>query len=102
MGVDGGEGDLSRGVPGRDIAGVDKISSLFSYLPPSTTLRRYIRMTHSTTVAEIGQLYCDIISYAHANSHTEIDDIPKKLIAIRLKLKRTTAMKANVVYEVHY
>lgn len=96
-------------------------SSLFSFLPPSTTLRRYIRTTHATTIAELGELYCDIISYTEAhrysgggglfgglnnnngsnnNSVVNPEELAKNLVATRSKLKRLSSLRVNVVYEV--
>ncbi|TDL16038.1 hypothetical protein BD410DRAFT_731828 [Rickenella mellea] len=72
---------------------------LFSFLPPSTTLRRYIRMTYATTVAEIGQLYCDILSHANAPTYPEVRDIANNLTAIRTKLNRSKILRKHVVYE---
>lgn len=76
--------------------------SLFSFLPPSTTLRRYIRTIHATTVAEIGQLYCDIVSDASAGGlgRAETGDVANNLVATRMKLQRSKALQKNVFYEV--
>ena len=76
--------------------------SLFSFLPPSTTLRRYQRLMMSTTVAELGGVYCSIVSFANTHRQEDVDKraIIQSLIAIRLKLKRSLVLKTNVVYEV--
>ena len=74
--------------------------SFFSFLPPATTLRRYLRTTYSTTAAEIGQLYCDVVSFASDRSRPENEKIVKNLMAIRMKLKRSMALRENVAYEV--
>ncbi|KAJ8489973.1 hypothetical protein ONZ45_g13364 [Pleurotus djamor] len=72
---------------------------LFSFFPPSTTIRRYQRTTLSTTAAELGALYCAIISFANAPKEEESQSIITSLIAVRSKLKRSIVLKANVIYE---
>ncbi|KAI0638721.1 hypothetical protein C8Q77DRAFT_1044286 [Trametes polyzona] len=74
---------------------------LFSFLPPSTTLRKYQRLTMSTTVSELGAVYCSIVSFANTREHQEIarGEIVQSLVAIRLKLKRSLVLKTNIVYE---
>ncbi|TDL21197.1 hypothetical protein BD410DRAFT_821614 [Rickenella mellea] len=72
---------------------------LFSFLPPSTSLRHYIRMTYATTAAELGQLYCDIVSYASAPWVSDDEQILKSLLAVRAKLNRSKSMRTNVRYE---
>lgn len=77
-------------------------SSLASFLPPSTTLRAYQRRMMSTTVAEIGSVYCSIVSFANTQGTYDMDRsaIVQSLIAIRLKLKRSLVLRTNIVYEV--
>ncbi|KAI0318442.1 hypothetical protein OF83DRAFT_1242217 [Amylostereum chailletii] len=73
---------------------------IFSFLPPATTLRGYQRRSLATTVAEMGTVYCSIVSYASARHSTqETRPIMQSLIAIRAKLKRSTVLRKNVVYE---
>ncbi|CDO69808.1 hypothetical protein BN946_scf184803.g6 [Trametes cinnabarina] len=74
---------------------------LFSFLPPSTTLRKYQRKTMSTTVSELGAVYCSIVSFANTREHQEVarGEIVQSLVAIRLKLKRSLVLKTNIVYE---
>ncbi|KAI0757706.1 hypothetical protein C8Q80DRAFT_1349811 [Daedaleopsis nitida] len=74
---------------------------IFSVLPPSTTLRRYQRTMMSTTVSELGAVYCSIVSFANTREHQEYTrgEIVQSLVAIRLKLKRSLVLKANIVYE---
>lgn len=76
--------------------------SLASFLPPSTTLRAYQRRMMSTTVAEIGAVYCSVVSFANMGSGYEVDKgaLVQSLIAIRLKLKRSLVLRTNIVYEV--
>ncbi|KZP16769.1 hypothetical protein FIBSPDRAFT_1047238 [Athelia psychrophila] len=74
---------------------------IFSFLPPSTTLRYYQRASLATSSAELGVIYCAIVS--HANSSTRGDDkiqlIVKSLIGIRSKLKRSLVLRTNIIYE---
>lgn len=77
-------------------------SSLASFLPPSNTLRAYQRRMMSTTVAEMGAVYCSVVSFANTQHSYELDrgTIIQSLIAIRLKLKRSLVLRTNIVYEV--
>lgn len=86
-------------------------SSIFSYFPPAFTLRRYQRATLATTCAELGVIYCAVLSYASTHDvnstgsgalgHSdESHAIAARLIAIRSKLKRLQAGRVNVKYEV--
>ncbi|KAI0716122.1 hypothetical protein C8T65DRAFT_738161 [Cerioporus squamosus] len=62
---------------------------------------KYQRTMMSTTVAELGAVYCSIVSFANTREHQEVTrgEIVQSLIAIRLKLKRSLVLKANIVYE---
>ncbi|KAF4607640.1 hypothetical protein EYR38_001713 [Pleurotus pulmonarius] len=75
------------------------VGVLFSFFPPSTTIRSYQRTTLATTAAELGAIYCAIISFANAPKDDENQSIITSLIAVRSKLKRSIVLKANVVYE---
>ncbi|KAF9261178.1 hypothetical protein L218DRAFT_981064 [Marasmius fiardii PR-910] len=72
---------------------------LFSFFPPSYTIRRYQRATLATTSSEIGAIYCAIISYASSRNAEEDQEIVKSLVAIRSKLNRSAVLKTNVMYE---
>lgn len=74
-------------------------AGVFSLFPPSTTIRSYQRRTLATTSAELGSIYCSVVSYA--NSHVDGDNttIVRSLLAIRSKLKRSLVLKENVIYE---
>ncbi|KAF9813949.1 hypothetical protein IEO21_05385 [Rhodonia placenta] len=74
---------------------------IFSFLPPSTTLRRYQRAMLSTTSAELGAVYCSIVSFANTRGRHEVDrgEIIQTLVAIRMKLKRSVVLKTNIIYE---
>ena len=56
----------------------------------------------STTVAEMGAVYCSVVSFANTQHSYELDRgaIIQSLIAIRLKLKRSLVLRTNIVYEV--
>ncbi|KAF5318091.1 hypothetical protein D9619_012029 [Psilocybe cf. subviscida] len=70
-----------------------------SFLPPSTTIRRYQRSLLATTSAEMGTIYCAILSFANTKHEEEIQDIIVSLIALRSKLARSNALRTNVGYE---
>ncbi|KAI0089790.1 hypothetical protein BDY19DRAFT_888753 [Irpex rosettiformis] len=74
---------------------------LASFLPPAVTLRSYQRRMMSTTVTEIGSVYCGVLSFANTQGTYEVDrgTIVQSLIAIRLKLKRSLVLRTNIVYE---
>ncbi len=74
--------------------------SLFSFLPPSTTIRRYQRTTLATTSSELGAIYCSIVSYASTRRDADSQQVITSLIAIRSKLNRSAVLKTNVIYEV--
>ncbi|OCB89516.1 hypothetical protein A7U60_g3311 [Sanghuangporus baumii] len=75
------------------------VAFIFSYFPPSTTLRRYLRTTYATTTQQLGQAYCDVVSNVTVRGGPETEAIVKELIASRLKLRRSKVLMANVVYE---
>lgn len=77
-----------------------KYDSIVSFLPPSTTIRRYQRRLLSTTCSELGTIYCAIVSYANTHRESEVQEIITSLIAIRSKLKRSLVLRTNVIYEV--
>ena len=56
----------------------------------------------ATTVAELGTVYCSIVSFANTREHQEVSraEIAQSLVAIRLKLKRSVLLRTNIVYEV--
>lgn len=64
----------------------------------------------STAVADIGAIYCSIISFAvthhdanHKKDHERhTEEIIRSLVAIRAKLKRSIALKTNIIYEVSH
>ncbi|KAF5356418.1 hypothetical protein D9758_009464 [Tetrapyrgos nigripes] len=72
---------------------------IFSFFPPAFTIRRYQRTTLATTCAELGTLYCAILSYANTRNEDESQEIVQSLIAMRSKLNRSAAIKTNVKYE---
>ncbi|EPS93995.1 hypothetical protein FOMPIDRAFT_156436 [Fomitopsis schrenkii] len=74
---------------------------IFSLLPPSMTLRRYQRAMLSTTAAELGSIYCSIVSFANTRGRHDVNrsEIVQALIAIRMKLKRSVVLKTNIIYE---
>ena len=56
----------------------------------------------STTVTELGAVYCSVVSFANKPNSYEIDRgaIVQSLLAIRLKLKRSLVLRTNIIYEV--
>ncbi|KAF8268962.1 hypothetical protein EI94DRAFT_1799762 [Lactarius quietus] len=62
---------------------------LFSFLPPSTTLRGYQRQSLATTASEIGSVYCSVVSFASSSHAENPQNVVQSLVAIRMKLKRS-------------
>ncbi|KAG9311166.1 hypothetical protein JVU11DRAFT_8233 [Chiua virens] len=74
-------------------------AGIFSFLPPSTTIRLYQRKTMATTTCEMGAIYCSVISFANTKKEGETAVIVQHILAIVSKLKRSLVLKQNVVYE---
>ncbi|KAH7905721.1 hypothetical protein BJ138DRAFT_1130340 [Hygrophoropsis aurantiaca] len=74
-------------------------AGIFSFFPPSTTIRSYQRRTLATTAAELGAIYCSVVSFANTQKDADVQLIVQSLLAIRSKLNRSVILKANVVYE---
>ncbi|KAI6026427.1 hypothetical protein BKA83DRAFT_4243292 [Pisolithus microcarpus] len=74
-------------------------AGVFSFFPPSTTIRKYQRRALATTVAELGSIYCSVISFASTRREDDITFIVQSLLAIRSKLKRSRVSRTNVMYE---
>ncbi|KIJ58894.1 hypothetical protein HYDPIDRAFT_51292, partial [Hydnomerulius pinastri MD-312] len=74
-------------------------AGIFSFLPPSTTIRSYQRTTLATTSAELGSIYCSVVSFANTRREEDTSLIVQKLLAIRSKLKRSIVLKTNAIYE---
>ncbi|EGN97169.1 hypothetical protein SERLA73DRAFT_183808 [Serpula lacrymans var. lacrymans S7.3] len=72
---------------------------IFSFFPPNTTIRSYQRRTLATTSAEIGSIYCSIVSFANIPRQEDVQQIVQSLVAIRSKLSRSIVLRTNVVYE---
>ena len=71
---------------------------LFSCLPPSSSLRQHQRLSHATTIAELGKVYCSVVAIA-TRPQVEEDNsevVLKRLIALRAKLRRLHMAAANV------
>lgn len=80
--------------------GRDTGYSIASFLPPSTTIRRYQRNLLATTLAEMGSVYCNILSFANTKHEAEVQDIVSNLLAVRNKLGKSAALNLNIIYEV--
>ncbi|KDR73069.1 hypothetical protein GALMADRAFT_270443 [Galerina marginata CBS 339.88] len=74
-------------------------AGIASFFPPSTTIRRYQRRLLSTTSAELGTLYCEILSFANTKHVSEVQEIISGLLAVRSKLARGEKLRLNVMYE---
>ncbi|KIM88532.1 hypothetical protein PILCRDRAFT_62336 [Piloderma croceum F 1598] len=74
---------------------------IFSFLPPSTTIRYHQRACLATSSTELGAIYCSIVSYANDPNRNDDDTqrIMLSLLAIRSKLKRSIVLRTNVIYE---
>ncbi|KAF8896796.1 hypothetical protein CPB84DRAFT_1682022 [Gymnopilus junonius] len=70
-----------------------------SFFPPATTIRRYQRQVLATSSLEMGNVYCAVLSFANTKYEPEIQEIISTLMAVRNKLTRVLAMRANIAYE---
>ncbi|KAF9236881.1 hypothetical protein BU15DRAFT_63602 [Melanogaster broomeanus] len=75
-------------------------AGIFTYLPPSTTIRAYQRRTLATTSTELASIYCLAVSFAITKREGETAQVVSQLLPIRSKLNRSMVLKANVMYEV--
>lgn len=78
--------------------------SVVSFLPPSTTIRRYQRNLFATTTSKLGSIYCAVLSFAN-NKHEDgaecqTQEIISSLLAVRNKLGKSMAMRKFASYEV--
>lgn len=81
---------------------------IMAILPPSSTLRKYIRVSHATIVDQIAKLYCHVITIAalppssSSNPPTDVmtsTEATKQLLTLRQKMRRLGVLKVNVAYE---
>ncbi|KAF8310786.1 hypothetical protein DL93DRAFT_2084164 [Clavulina sp. PMI_390] len=72
---------------------------LFSFLPPSVTVRRYQRVGQSTVMIELGTIACSVISIASSQKKERQPALVKDLISIRSKIRKLKAQSANASYE---
>ena len=51
---------------------------IFTYLPPSSTLRQYQRLSHAACIAELGKNYCAVVSIAsHPHPQQNLSNVTK-------------------------
>lgn len=86
-------------------------AAIWSLVPPTSTLRQYLRTSHAATIHRIGTLHCQLLAYTlnhgHSNgpsrSPTDHDVDPAQLtadiISLRGKLRVLDAKKHSVTYE---
>lgn len=75
-------------------------SSIFSFLPPATTVRRYQRSGQSTVTVELGTIFCSVISIASSRDKTRQPALVKDLVLIRSKIRKFKAQASHAAYEV--
>jgi hypothetical protein len=68
-------------------------------LPPSSSMRKYYRLSHATAIAEIGGMYCQTVTLAVKPDMLETQQAIAHLSAIRYKVRRLGMLKANISYE---
>ncbi|KAH8827139.1 hypothetical protein DL96DRAFT_1669804 [Flagelloscypha sp. PMI_526] len=73
--------------------------SIFSLLPPNTTLRSYHRNTLATVTSETGNIYCCVVSFANCHKEVDTNKVVLSLSALRSKMLRILDMKENAIYE---
>lgn len=75
---------------------------IWSFVPPTSTLREYLRQSHASTIHRLGILHCKLIAFTL--NHDEGGDVDPavlsaEIISLRAKLRRLDARKAQVAYE---
>lgn len=74
---------------------------LWSFLPPSSTLREYLRESHASSIHRTGIMHCRLLALTSDRGEGEVD--PSKLtgdlIAQRQKLRRLAVLSTNTSYE---
>ena len=68
-------------------------------LPPSSSMRKYFRLSHATAIGEIGGMYCRVVTLAASPSSVETKETINQLIAIRTKVRRLMMLKVTISYE---
>ncbi|CAO1636348.1 unnamed protein product [Parajaminaea phylloscopi] len=76
---------------------------IWSLVPPSSTLRQYLRHSHAACIHRLGILHCKLIAFTlnHDGGVDDIDPIvlSSEIISLRAKLRQLDARKAQVAYE---
>ncbi|CAO1615116.1 unnamed protein product [Sympodiomycopsis kandeliae] len=75
---------------------------IWSILPPSSTLRQYVRSSHAASIHRLGMLHCRLLAFTTNHHDDETLDpftLSADLISLRQKLRRVDAMKDRVSYE---
>jgi hypothetical protein len=68
-------------------------------LPPSSSMRKYYRLSHATAITEIGGMYCQTVTLAVKPDLLETKQAIAHLSAIRYKVRRLGMLKTNISYE---
>jgi hypothetical protein len=81
---------------------------IWSFLPPTSTLRQYLRRAHAASIHRSGLLHCRLLAFTSQTHADEGHDQTKQvdplelsasLISHRQKLRRLDALKVNVSWE---
>lgn len=75
---------------------------IWSFLPPSSTLRQYVRLSHAASIHSLGMLHCRLLAFTCNHHDDETLDpftLSADLISLRQKLRRVNALTGRVSYE---
>jgi len=72
---------------------------VMAVLPPSSSMRKYFRLSHATAIGEIGGMYCQVVTLAASPNTVETKHAINHLIAIRAKVRRLMVLKGSISYE---
>lgn len=74
---------------------------IWSFIPPSSTLRQYLRRNHAASIHRAGALHCRLLAFTANHDELEVDPsrLSADLISHRQKLRRLDVLKNNVAYE---
>lgn len=75
---------------------------IWSIMPPSSTLRQYVRLSHAASIHSLGMLHCRLLAFTsnhHDDETLDPDTLSADLISLRQKLRRVNALTDRVSYE---
>jgi hypothetical protein len=69
---------------------------IVSQLPPVQSGKRQIRLSYSSTISQIGNVLCDVLSEMHDPHRQEEVPVRDKVLALKRKLAKLGARHATI------